>query len=415
MPVTLRSYSKINLGLAIGPMRPDGFHALTTLYQTLEAHDLVTVAVTRQGVVQRRGSSRRRGVARGRMSLLSSMAPSSTTPLSTTPRIELSCNVSRVPLDTRNTVWKMLAQALAGPGREGLWVKVHIEKRLPVQGGLGGGSANAAAALIGLEREIARHGLALPLTGEERLRFAAEVGSDVPLFLLGGSVLGLGRGEEVVPLADLATFSGTVLPVDAVSSGVLSAGELPAAELRTGPLLATGHLSAVVALPEEGVSTPAAFRAWDAQQLASGLTPGNIADRLVKLSRALASAWCEQLATGVLTPKAVPRNSFHPQDLASTLLTLVQTGILLNDFEQVVFRQHPLLEQIRRVLTGELAGEQALYAALSGSGSAVFGLYPDDAVAERATERLKALGLRSLRTHTLGRADYWAGMVVHED
>ena len=77
-------------------------------------------------------------------------------------------------------------------------VAIHIEKRLPVQGGMGAGSANAAAALIGLEREL---GVALPEA--ERLELAAEVGSDVPLFLLGGAVLGTGRGELVTAMPDL--------------------------------------------------------------------------------------------------------------------------------------------------------------------------------------------------------------------
>ena len=67
-----------------------------------------------------------------------------------------------------------------------------MRRTLPVQGGLGAGSANAAAALIGLEREL---GVELPEA--ERLEIAAEVGSDVPLFLLGGAVLGTGRGELV--------------------------------------------------------------------------------------------------------------------------------------------------------------------------------------------------------------------------
>ncbi len=102
-------------------------------------------------------------------------------------------------------------------------VEIHIEKRLPVQGGMGAGSANAAAALIGLEREL---GVALP--GVERLKLAAEVGSDVPLFLLGGAVLGMGRGEMVVAMPDLP---------------------------RTW---------CVVAVPGVGVSTPAAFKEWDA-------------------------------------------------------------------------------------------------------------------------------------------------------
>ena len=68
-------------------------------------------------------------------------------------------------------------------------VEIEIEKKLPVQGGLGAGSANAVAALLGLERELK---VARP--GPERLKLAATVGSDVPLFLMGGTVLGLGRG-----------------------------------------------------------------------------------------------------------------------------------------------------------------------------------------------------------------------------
>ncbi len=110
-------------------------------------------------------------------------------------------------------------------------VGIHIEKRLPVQGGMGAGSANAAAALLGLEREL---GVALP--GVERLRLAADVGSDVPLFLLGGAVLGLGRGEMVVPMPDLP------------------------------------RSWCVVAMPQVGVSTPAAFEAWD--ELVAARTSG---------------------------------------------------------------------------------------------------------------------------------------------
>src|SRR6185369_1342402 len=145
MPTLVRSYSKINLGLAIGPVRPDGFHGLTTLYQTLELHDLVTVSAVRASAT----------------------------------KIALTSNDGRVPVDGRNTCWKMVEKALVRMG-VAAEVAIHIEKRLPVQGGMGAGSANAAAALIGLEREL---GVALP--GAERLGLAGEVGSDVPLFLLG--------------------------------------------------------------------------------------------------------------------------------------------------------------------------------------------------------------------------------------
>ncbi len=161
MSTALRSYCKINLGLAIGPVRPDGFHPLATCYQTLDAHDLVTVEAR----------------------------PAAET------RIRITSTDERVPLDARNTAWKMVERVLRAVGITAA-VHIHIEKRLPVQGGIGAGSANAVAALIGLERELAAHGVA-PLDEAERLRIAAEVGSDVPLFLIGGTVLGVGRGEEV--------------------------------------------------------------------------------------------------------------------------------------------------------------------------------------------------------------------------
>ena len=147
MATLVRSYSKINLGLGIGPVRGDGFHGLVTLYQTLDVHDLVTVtAVQAEGV-----------------------------------RITLTSDHRGVPLDARNTVWKMVEKCLARLDISAE-VVVNIQKNLPVQGGMGAGSANAAAALIGLEREL---GVALP--GVERLKLAAEVGSDVPLFLIGGA------------------------------------------------------------------------------------------------------------------------------------------------------------------------------------------------------------------------------------
>ena len=104
-----------------GRPRPDGFHALSTLYQTLRLHDLVT---------------RRR------------------TP-GTRTRIRLHARtIPRVPRDARNTAWKMVEQALAAAAASGARCNIHIEKNLPVQGGMGAGSANAAAALLGLEREL---------------------------------------------------------------------------------------------------------------------------------------------------------------------------------------------------------------------------------------------------------------------
>jgi len=374
MATRIRSFSKINLGLAIGPVREDGFHELATLYQTIAAYDEVTVAAEPLRVG----------------------GPN---------QIVLSSNDRRVPLDGRNTVWKMLERTLAvTPFRERGWaVRVHIQKHLPMQGGLGAGSANAAAALIALERESG-----LTMHGAERLRVAAAVGSDVPLFLIGGAVLGLGRGEQVYPMPDLVTESSE-----------------------------RDTIQVVLALPGMGVSTPQAFRDWDA--LAAGaasgpaggatveLTPPGSSGRLEELSRALAAALSEpQTSSGVLAANA-------QEDLArQPLAALVRTGIR-NDFEEVVFRQHPFLGTIKRALVGsdhasggsdssvgesapELSGHAGgvLYAALSGSGSALFGLYRDASAAVEAESRLQAIHVRSLRSRFLSRAAYWRQMHTTE-
>jgi 4-diphosphocytidyl-2-C-methyl-D-erythritol kinase len=354
MPTSVRSYSKINLGLAIGPVRSDGFHGLTTLYQTLELHDLVTVSAERAEKTS----------------------------------IALTSNDRRVPLDGRNTAWKMVEKGLK---RLKLFanVSIHIEKCLPIQGGLGGGSANAAAALIGLEREL---GVALP--GGERLRLAGEVGSDVPLFLLGGAVLGVGRGEQVIPVPDIPS------------------------------------VFCAVAVPEIGVSTPQAFRDWDALggELVSGegtdgsgagsqLTRPPKLDRLTELSLAYASLYAEPGTSGIIRG-ANPGNqqvgsdkgqNSQVDDLAeSTLLSLVRTGVE-NDFERVVFPAYPSLREIKRQLMGTGSGA-AFCAALSGSGSALFGLYRSETDAQAAQQRVQLAGVKALMTKTLPRSEYWTRM-----
>src|ERR1035441_8929155 len=123
MPTTVRSHAKINLGLGIGAPRADGFHALTTVYQTLELHDMVTVTARQAAKT----------------------------------RLRLNSNDSRVPTDERNTAWRMVELALEALSVSAE-VEIEIEKRLPVQGGLGAGSANAVAALRSEERRVGREG-----------------------------------------------------------------------------------------------------------------------------------------------------------------------------------------------------------------------------------------------------------------
>ena len=357
MSTTVRSFSKINLGLAIGPTRGDGFHGLTSCYQTLATHDLVTVEAKPAPVTH----------------------------------LRLTSNDERVPTDNRNTAWKMAERALEALGKTAE-VHIHIEKRLPVQGGIGAGSANAVAALVGMEHELARAGVA-ELPGAERLRIGALVGSDVPLFLIGGAVLGAGRGEEVAPLPDFP------------------------------------QTECVLALPDVGVSTPQAYRDWDAMQGAerkaqgternAELTASDGSDRLITLSRALASAFVPRPPGGMFAGVGAHSSgvSAFGGDLAGNgnpLLALVRTGIE-NDFEEVVFRQHPSLGNIKRILVGSGNPEEAaVYAALSGSGSALFGLYGTADAADAAESRLEEAGIRSLRTLTLPRDEYWRTMVVRE-
>jgi 4-diphosphocytidyl-2-C-methyl-D-erythritol kinase len=307
MPTRVRSYSKVNLGLAIGAPRPDGFHSLCTLYQTLALHDVVTVTARRN---------------------------SETT-------IRLSSNDPRVPCDARNTCWKMVDQALAQLGFAAA-VEVHIQKNLPIQGGMGAGSANAAATLVGLERE-----LGLDLSAAARLELAAHVGSDVPLFLVGGSVLGTDRGQVVQGVASV-TLGGL------------------------------DEIACVIALPRIGVSTPAAFREWDKrfaarEPVVNGPDLHNppIHDTLEELSRTYASVLTgygpsgasgifpdpssasnskqnipenlqglsrEQRHTSLELVKATDESGIEDDLAENSLLALVRTGIE-NDFETVVFPQ----------------------------------------------------------------------------
>jgi len=313
MSVTVRSFAKINLGLYIGPPRPDGFHELRTVYQTIGLYDLITIGV-------RRGAG-----------------------------IEILSADSRVPTDATNTCYRIVERAMAALGAKGR-VTVEIEKRLPVQGGLGGASANAVATLLALERALKKR-----LPQADRLRIAAEVGSDLPLFLVGGTALGVERGEAVFPLPDL-----------------------PA-------------IPCVIVTPEIGVSTPRAFADWD-RKVAEKLTVSAPSDRINRFGHVL-SAWLSD-ASG-----ASARSRSRAE---SPLLDLVRTGIE-NDFERVVFPQYPELRDFKSVLEG--AG--ALYASLSGSGSALYGLFRTRDAAKRAVARLKKAGVPAQATSTMTRRQYW--------
>jgi 4-diphosphocytidyl-2-C-methyl-D-erythritol kinase len=161
--VTVRAHAKINLDLRVLGTRPDGFHELRTVFQTIALHDTVAC-------VEREGP------------------------------FAIECHTAGVPIDRSNLVWRAADVLWRSIRRTGdvRNVLVQLTKRIPLQAGLGGGSADAAATLLALAR-LWR----VPVRPTQITDVAATLGSDVPFFLSGGTALGLGRGDEVYPLADL--------------------------------------------------------------------------------------------------------------------------------------------------------------------------------------------------------------------
>jgi len=373
MTVTMRSFAKINLGLRIGAARDDGFHELLTVYQTISLHDVIRVSAGR-------GSG-----------------------------IEIRCDDSRVPRDQSNTCWRVAERAMAALQAKGR-VLIEIEKRLPVQGGLGGASANAVATLLGLERVLRK---SLPAT--ERLRIAAEVGSDLPLFLVGGTVLGLGRGEQVYPLADLPAMACIVVtPGIGVSTPKAFADwdrrqeRKPVSPASPDGVLKGGgstelHQEVAVAetAPAEIGSARTARRNSGGSTEDRKLTASNVSDRMKGLSRGL-SAWLSEPYSSAPSPFGARRGQAE-----NPLLWLVRAGIE-NDFEKVVFPEYPELCKAKDALVR--AG--AKYASLSGSGSTLYGLFESRAAAQRGVIRLQKQGPPAQAATTLTRAGYWRRMLV---
>jgi 4-diphosphocytidyl-2-C-methyl-D-erythritol kinase len=153
----VRSYGKVNLGLEVLGLREDGYHELRTIFQTVDVHDDLVLRPRARAV-------------------------------------SVKCRHPLVPKDRTNLVIRA-AEDLRRYARVSGGVEIEITKRIPVGGGLGGGSSNAAAVLLGLDR-MWRLGL-----GPDGLHpLARRLGADVPYFLLGGTALGLARGDEVYPL-----------------------------------------------------------------------------------------------------------------------------------------------------------------------------------------------------------------------
>ncbi|WP_309093737.1 4-(cytidine 5'-diphospho)-2-C-methyl-D-erythritol kinase [Streptomyces sp.] len=247
MSVTVRVPAKVNVQLAVGPARPDGFHDLANVFLAVGLFDEITV----------------------------------------TPAdgLRVTCegpDAGQVPLDRTNLAARA-AIALAERYGRGPDVHVHIAKDIPVAGGMAGGSADGAGALVACD--------ALWQTGatrEELLEICAELGSDVPFSLVGGAALGVGRGERLTPLEVGGTFHW------------------------------------VFAMAGRGLSTPAVFREFD--RLGEGRDiPAPVASR--ELIAALAKGDPDALAATVTNDLQPAALSLFPE-LAGTLATGRAAGAL---------------------------------------------------------------------------------------
>jgi 4-diphosphocytidyl-2-C-methyl-D-erythritol kinase len=266
--IRVPAFAKINLRLDIVGRRPDGYHELRTIFQSLTLHDTLLVSRTRDQEIEL--------TVRGNASL------------------------AAAPV-RENLVWRAVA-ALQRELKIADGFSVELQKRIPAARGLGGGSSDAAAALVALLRLSGKR-----IASPRLLEIASSLGADVPFFLFGGRAFGTSRGDEIYPLPDLPRR----------------------------PVL-------VVTAPNIAVSTRDAYRWVD-----RGLTKE---PQVHKLWGFCALCWS-------------PRG-----------------GGVANDFEAPVFRRHPRLARIRRVLLQQGAAE----AALAGSGSAVFGIFRNPAQARRA-------------------------------
>jgi 4-diphosphocytidyl-2-C-methyl-D-erythritol kinase len=195
--VTVRVPAKINLSLSVGPLRPDGYHELVTVFHAVSLYDEV--------------------IARAARGLSLTVDP-----------LRRDSDVNGVPEDEGNLAWQA-ALLLAEHARVEPDVRLTIRKDIPVAGGMAGGSADAAAALVACDR---LWGTALPR--DELHDLAARLGSDVPFALHGGTAIGTGRGEHI------------------------------------SPVLAAAGLEWVIAVLDAGLSTPKVFEACDLQRRRGG-------------------------------------------------------------------------------------------------------------------------------------------------
>jgi len=179
----LLTRAKVNLHLDVIRRRSDGFHEIETVLQSVELADEINVEFTDDA------------------------------------RIQIECNDPDIPTDENNLCHKAVCAMRPFAG-EGLGARIQLEKKIPSEAGLGGGSSNAAGILL-----AARRALRLKMPVEELEPVAADIGSDVPFMLYGGTMLGRGRGEILTPLNPLSTGHFLIVKPDvSISTAWVYAG-----------------------------------------------------------------------------------------------------------------------------------------------------------------------------------------------
>lgn len=251
---SVRVPAKINLSLGVGPVRDDGFHPLATVYQALDLHDELRATATDDGVIS----------------------------VTVQSEVDPTAEVADVPLDGDNIAVKA-AKLLAEDSGTELGVELAIRKVIPVAGGLAGGSADAAAALVACNEVWG-----LGLSKAELEPYAAALGSDVPFLLHGGNAIGGGRGETV------------------------------------SPVLARGSYHWVLAVASHGLSTPAVYAEFDRLNEGRTVEEPEIPDELLAALRAGDAALLGAALSNDLTDAAV---SLRPE-LRDTLEIGLEAGAL---------------------------------------------------------------------------------------
>lgn len=299
MSLTIPSFAKINWTLEILGKRPDGYHELRTLLQTVDLADELTFEPRETG-------------------------------------IEIICDHPDVPTDETNLVHgaARLFRDLTGVDRG---ISVKIDKRLPTAAGVGGGSSNAAVTLLALQRLWG-----VELQPRQLFTLAAKLGADVPFFLIGGTGLGIGRGDEVYPLDD---FNEQFLLL--VNAGI----QIPTREVYAN-------------LPPELTKKEA----------------------LAKMPFSFEAAYTHMAARIAAQGEQAQTNRFRADRLH-------------NDLEIPVLPRHPLLVEIKR----RLAASGARGVLMSGSGSTVFAIFDSEEARSGAKCDLSTTGWWCAPARTLSR------------